>query len=273
VIPTHFFDLTTLLVDAHATARPVPSFFRPAEPDCLEDGYGVQGDVWTFRGRPTAGYKIGLTSAAAQTAFGAADPIVGRLAASDLVHAPASIHQGPFPLFAEAEITFVIGDDFPASAAPFDEADVLARIESAHASIELCLSRYGWEDVSLAELIADNSNAGLLVIGDRLRDWRSADLQSTTVTLRRHGHDDTGGSTGAVLGDPRRAITWLANWLAERGEGLRAGQVVASGSCTGVTPLGEIEHLVADFGLLGQACVTIGPDEKNRAGASAWTSA
>lgn len=127
--------------------------------------------------------------------------------------------------------------------------------------------------MSLAELVADNSNAALLAIGEPLRDWRSADLTCAPVTLRRKGHDDIRGSTAAVLGDPRRAITWLANWLAQRGESLTAGQVVASGSCTGVTPLGEIEELVADFGLLGQARVTIGPDETNRAGASAWTSA
>jgi len=65
------------------------------------------------------------------------------------------------------------------------------------------------------------------------------------------------GTTGNVLGQPLRSLAWLANWLARHGEGLKSGQLVASGSCTGMTQVGTDDLVVAKFGDRAQVRVEI----------------
>jgi 2-keto-4-pentenoate hydratase len=63
------------------------------------------------------------------------------------------------------------------------------------------------------------------------------------------------GKGANVLGDPRLALTWLANELSQLGIALKAGQVVTTGTC--VTPL-EIDHgdeVLASLGKLGELSV------------------
>ena len=60
-----------------------------------------------------------------------------------------------------------------------------------------------------------------------------------------------------VLGDPRIALTWLANELSRHGATLRAGQYVTTGTCAvplELRPTGE--SITADYGALGRITVT-----------------
>lgn len=245
--------LADRLAAARSAGRPIERLDASLRPASVEAGYAVQAAVRIQTDAAAAGYKIGLTNIGAQRAFGADAPMAGVLAARDVLASPATLQADAFPRFAEAEIVFVIGQAFEPAEAPFSDEEVRSRIAGAHAGIELCSTRYAWDEVSLPELIADNANAGSLVVGAQLPNWREIDLTDLPVVLRRSGHAETHGSTSAVLGDPIRAVTWLANWLSSRGERLEAGCVVASGSCTGVIELGDDEELFADFTGLGQA--------------------
>ena len=74
-------------------------------------------------------------------------------------------------------------------------------------------------------------------------------------------------STALVLGTPLRSLTWLANWLAQRGTGLKRGQFVASGSCTGMNELAPMAVATASFGGLAEVTVKFVPKaavEKDR---------
>jgi 2-keto-4-pentenoate hydratase len=63
------------------------------------------------------------------------------------------------------------------------------------------------------------------------------------------------GSGAAVLGDPRVALTWLANELSGIGETARAGQVVITGTCMASLEIQEGDRVRVDFGVLGSvAC-------------------
>lgn len=252
-------ELADRLSGARAAGRPIERLEREFRPASLEEGYAVQAAVRYRAKAEVAGYKVGLTSAAAQAAFSAESPVAGTLAARDVIWSPARVEADGLPQFAEAEVVFVIGHALPPDGAPYSEADIRDSLASVHVGIELCSTRYAWDEVSLAELVADNSNASRIVVGSELQNGRELDFSGLPVVLRRKGHEDVEGSTSAVLGDPIRAVTWLANWLANRGEGLKPGDVVASGSCTGVTALGDAEELVAVFGPLGRAHVIITP--------------
>jgi 2-keto-4-pentenoate hydratase len=58
-------------------------------------------------------------------------------------------------------------------------------------------------------------------------------------------------------GDPLKPLVWLVNFLASRGDAVRAGQIVTTGSYAGAidVPLGDA--LTVRFGELGSLSVTL----------------
>ena len=60
-----------------------------------------------------------------------------------------------------------------------------------------------------------------------------------------------------VLGDPRAALTWLANELRVFGAGLRAGDLVTTGTCIPPVPLAPGDSFRVDFGALGSCDVSL----------------
>jgi 2-keto-4-pentenoate hydratase len=60
-----------------------------------------------------------------------------------------------------------------------------------------------------------------------------------------------------VLGDPRIALTWLANELSRHGATLKAGQVVTTGTCVKPLAIAVGDRIEADLGILGRVSVTI----------------
>ena len=58
---------------------------------------------------------------------------------------------------------------------------------------------------------------------------------------------------GNPAGDPLRLLVWLANEGARRLGGLRAGQWVTTGSCTGTVMVAPGTVVVADFPRVGRA--------------------
>ena len=62
-----------------------------------------------------------------------------------------------------------------------------------------------------------------------------------------------------MLGHPLSALTWLANELSRRGEGMRAGDLVAAGTCTGLHFADPGSTVLADFGpALGRVTIRFG---------------
>jgi 2-keto-4-pentenoate hydratase len=59
-----------------------------------------------------------------------------------------------------------------------------------------------------------------------------------------------------------RAVTWLANWLARRGESLKRGQLISSGSCTGMNEVAADDVVVATFGSGAQVRVELAVESR-----------
>jgi len=55
-----------------------------------------------------------------------------------------------------------------------------------------------------------------------------------------------------VLGDPRRALAWLADDRIAQGALLHAGEIVTTGTCIVPAAIKPGDHVVADFGVLGR---------------------
>lgn len=60
------------------------------------------------------------------------------------------------------------------------------------------------------------------------------------------------GSGAAVLGDPRLALTWLANEVAEFAGGLREGELVTTGTCVVPVPVRSGDQIIVDLGEIGR---------------------
>ena len=58
-------------------------------------------------------------------------------------------------------------------------------------------------------------------------------------------------SVAELIGDPLDGVLWLANYRAACGDGMRAGQIISTGSLTGVQMTAPGDHVMADFGSLG----------------------
>src|SRR5690606_22353191 len=129
----------------------------------------------------------------------------------------------------EFEIGVRLGQDLPAVAAPFDFATVAGAVAAVCPAVEVVDDRAAdYQGLDMLSLVADNSwNAGI-VLGRFTDSW--GDLSSLVGVVHCNGSEVDRGTGGDVLGHPFNALTWLANHLARAGAGLRAGDIVATGT-------------------------------------------
>ena len=104
-----------------------------------------------------------------------------------------------------------------------------------------------------AQLIADNACAHYFVLGPAAPEsWRELDLSTHALKGEVVGKLARDGVGANVLGDPRIALTWVANELSSLGITLRAGQVVTTGTCVVPLEIAPGDHVRMDFGVLGR---------------------
>jgi 2-keto-4-pentenoate hydratase len=102
-------------------------------------------------------------------------------------------------------------------------------------------------------VIADASGTAGIVQGEPVHDWRRIDLARQPVRLEVDGAEVAAGTASVLLwGDPLGALAWLASHPLLKDRGLKAGEIVMTGTCTGITPLQPGNEVVADFGDLGE---------------------
>ena len=69
--------------------------------------------------------------------------------------------------------------------------------------------------------------------------------------MRCNGEVVGKGQGSNVLGDPRLALTWLANELIDHNRFLQAGDVIMTGTCVVPVPIKAGDAVTADFGAFG----------------------
>ena len=229
-------------------------------PQNRADGYRVQQALFDATQDSTFGWEIAATSQAGQKHIGVSGPLAGRLMSSRRLLPGAQVNlQGNLMRVMEAEFAFRMKRDVLRNdATPLSTAEVMDAVAALHLAIEIPNSRYtAFEHVGEASLIADFACAGHVVIGPEVRAaWRDLALDAHKVQVFRQGAWVADGIGANVLGDPRWALTWLANELQDHGIHLKQGDIVITGTCVVPVPVNEGDQMLADFGVLGQLAVS-----------------
>lgn len=236
----------------------LPDAIRPRT---RAEGYAIQATLEARRAAPLFGWKIAATSKAGQQHINVDGPLAGRLLRERVFAPDAEVPFGANHMkVAEAEFAFRMAVDLPPRPAPYAVDEVLAAVATLHPAIEIPDSRFDdFTIVGAAQLIADNACAHYFVLGPATRaDWRSMDLVEHAVTGTVQGKAPVDGKGGNVLGDPRVALTWLANELSSLGVTLQAGQVVTTGTCIVPPAIAPGDRFEADFGVLGSVATRLG---------------
>lgn len=223
----------------------------------IDDAYAIQAallELQLGRGDTLAGAKLGLTSAAKQEQMGVDAPVYGWVPASSV------LTNGIVPLGelihprCEPEIVFILGEDLAGPNVTAD--DVLDATSKVVGGIEVIDSRFEAFSFTLPDVIADNTSAARVVIGDEGMAPREVDLTTLGCVFEVDG-EITGTATGAaLLGDPAACVAMLANHLGKHGQKLEAGWLVMAGAATDARPLADGTVATARYSHLGSVTVT-----------------
>lgn len=239
----------------------LPEALRPRD---AVAGHAVQAALPGVAGQRVVGWKIAATSAAGQAHIQVDGPLPGRIL-EDFVHPMGATLTlaGNRMRVVEPEFAFRLGADLPPRTAPYTAPEVLAATAALHPAFELPDSRFAdFARAGKAQLIADDACCGRFAFGPAApEDWRTTDLADHRVQATVQGAQGSvrytrEGQGRALLGDPRTALTWLANELSALGIGLRAGDWASCGTC--MVPLEVLpgDRVQADYGAFG--CIEIG---------------
>lgn len=158
----------------------------------------------------------------------------------------------------ETEIAFRLGRDLPPRGAPYSREEVLDAVAGCFPAVELVSSRYlDPAAVPLLSAMADSVAHAGLVIGADVPEWRALDLPNLTVRQSYGGEVQVERVGGNPAGDPVISLVWLANHLPTLGMHLRAGEVVTTGSCTGLIWVESGSDVVGEFRGSGRVCVSL----------------
>ena len=232
---------------------PVPPLRDLLDPADGDGAYAVQSintAFWQKQGRRIVGRKVGLTSKAVQQQLGVSQPDFGVLFADMLVEDGATLSanrllQGKV----EAEVAIVLARDLPGPHTTL--YDVLNAAAYAVPALEIVDSRIADWKITFADTVADNASSAFFVLGREPRSLLGLDLRTCGMVMELNGDVVSHGAGVACLGHPLQAAAWLARTLAQRGDPLRAGDIILTGALGPMAPLSGDCEVRATIGGLG----------------------
>lgn len=228
-------------------------------PSDKDAAYRVARMVEDELGWQVAGWKIAAMKEDLQRELRTDSPIYGRVYAPGIRPAPVSVEHAkqcsPIP---EVEYQARLGADLPPRDRPYTVEEVTDAVAALHPGIELAECRFVHDAAfpPLPAILADGAGAGGIAYGPAIEDWRSRDIAGQEVALLCNGATRRKGTALAALDHPMVPLTWLANELSRTRIGLKAGQMISTGTLTGMLRPKRNDTYVADFGPFGTVQVT-----------------
>ena len=238
------------LVAARQARRPGERIPEPSRPADVDTALAIQKRVTELLGLPIGGWKCSV-------------PTAPRPVSMAPIYAPTISSSSPCPILpiagmarVEPEIAFVIDRDLPHRASAYTNVEVRAALRAPHLVLELIGPRYADPaTATFPELLADAvANHGLFV-GPVVASALAHPLDVVPIAIEAAGKSLHAVQGKHPDGHPLKPLVWLANYLAQHGKGLTAGQIVTTGSYCGVVDVPLDVPLNIRFGELGTLSV------------------
>ncbi len=235
------------LMEQHAGRKAFVPLAGDQVPGSMAAAYDVQDALvalrcaaWQAR---RVGYKIALTTPQMRKFVGYDDSIAGQVldrwhAGSGMHSSPARVKKSAFGhLLFECELAFQMGADLPPGSAAPTRDEVAHCIEAVCPAFELAddrhadYTKFGKDSgATMFTLAADNAWSSGVVLGEWRRNWRDLDLAALTGVATLNGETVGEGAGRDVMGHPLDAMAWIARHLHARGQTLKRGEFVITGS-------------------------------------------
>ena len=241
--------LTTIIADQLLKARQDHKQWNvnnAAPPDTVDEAYAIQEIVSQQLGAEISGWK---TSAPDPVSVPIAAPIYQDLLFKSGSKVPAS---ELFVIGIEGEIAFQIGRDLSLREQPYSREDILDSIDTMLPAIEIVDTRMQDGFSQNKDLIlADNQSNGGLVVGEGISNWKNLDFSYIEARVTVNGVVEYSGVDGNRAGDLFRLMAWAANHCADRARPFQAGDIITTGTYTGILFVEPGAEIVVSFPGIG----------------------
>ena len=241
-------EAVRLLIEARRSGRLVERFPQASRPTSADEADAIQQSVARDLGERIAGWKVALSDQ-----YGV---LRGAILSSRLFPDGAEARASLMPaLGLEAEIAFRCLHDLPPRDADYSRAEIEERV-TALVGIEVVDSRFRDADsVPVIERAADCMSNGGFVVGAERSDWRDIDLSALAASLLVNGRPTVDRRIGGhATTDPMIPLIAFVN-LRRAATGLLAGQIVTTGTYTGIARCKAGDHVEAVFDGFGRAAL------------------
>jgi 2-keto-4-pentenoate hydratase len=189
--------------------------------------------------------------------------IVSPIAASGILRASPCRVPGTATGQIEPEVAFVLSRDLPARAKPYTDDELRDAIGESRFVLELLRTSYAKKaEASSLEILADAYNNLGLLIGPVIPNALERPLEVLHVTISVPDRTLVDRDGRNPSGHPLKAFAWLVHFLNGRGKGLKAGQVITTGSYAGLVevPVGvPLRVQLGDLGSIEVELITARP--------------
>jgi 2-keto-4-pentenoate hydratase len=238
-------------IDSFWAARARGEYFPAAWFDRLsiDEAYRIQlGQIArrTAAGERQIGWKVGLTAPAIQQQFGFHEPVFGCILDSKPTGHVFARDELIKPGF-ESELCLRVGKPLSGEVSMAAARDAIDQI---YPSLEIIETR-GDFTAQIELALADNAQQKTVILGTPVTLGALA-LDEVNATVQINGNTVATGRGDAVLGNPLNSVIWLARKLTEYGRGIRAGDLIMSGSFTRQFPIEPGDSIRVDYSGIGE---------------------
>jgi 2-keto-4-pentenoate hydratase len=252
------------LMEAESEKKPIDPFTSSTVPISVDDAYQIQLKQIHHKvnnGSVIVGKKIGLTSKVMQEMFNVNEPDYGHILDDMMYKNGETISLDRFiQPKVEFEIAFVLKKDLKGPDVTTE--DVIEATDYVLPAIEIIDSRIKDWQFKYEDTVADNGSSAGAILGGKPVPLSNLDLPSIGMTAYKNGEWMDSATGEAVMGNPLKAVAWLANALSRYDISLNAGEVILSGALSKAVPIEDGDIFTAEFDHLGLVSATFNKEER-----------
>lgn len=229
------------IVHARSSGNAIPTS-AIITPSDVNSAMQIQSLVQEASGAPVRGWKVAIGPESRAIAA----PLV------DILASPAELRLFPNFLI-EVEVAVVLKKDLPKREVPYKRSEVIGALDHVFLGIEVIGGRYEEpKSVPFLSFLADHLGNRAFVVGDVLPVATLDQLAGLTCNVTFDGRAFYSANAAHPAQDPLAPLLAYANEPNDFVGGLRAGQIVTTGSICGVLPINQPGLVKAELGALGQ---------------------